>query len=262
MNRLHVLRSSTLHCCGSQPTLHLEVSHQSKPQIGCHEAAAPQPLRSHAAGLLARSDDRCWSSCRYAAAATTQRGSCRRALPCPTAAGAHAGRRLLPIVAYTGGTPLDWFVKTAGTFVKQQGANTSAPVKPIIPAPVVVQPAAEAPASKRDFLEARQVSIFSLFDGEEFKFDVPVYQRPYAWGTKQCYELLQDFLASYQAQSEYFLGAVVTTKQERGGYAVSACDLCTNALPQPASPDSLAPLLPMAWRERPPVVCPCCSAAL
>jgi hypothetical protein len=36
-----------------------------------------------------------------------------------------------------------------------------------------------------------QVSLFQLFDSSDYKFDIPTYQRPYAWRTKQIYELLQ-----------------------------------------------------------------------
>jgi hypothetical protein len=39
--------------------------------------------------------------------------------------------------------------------------------------------------AKRDFLEARQVSLYELFDGSAFLLDVPEYQRPYAWKAKQ-----------------------------------------------------------------------------
>jgi hypothetical protein len=39
--------------------------------------------------------------------------------------------------------------------------------------------------AKRDFLEARQVSLYELFDGNAFLLDVPEYQRPYAWRAKQ-----------------------------------------------------------------------------
>lgn len=38
---------------------------------------------------------------------------------------------------------------------------------------------------RRDFLEARQVSLLELFSGSAFKFDVPDYQRPYSWRHKQ-----------------------------------------------------------------------------
>ena len=33
------------------------------------------------------------------------------------------------------------------------------------------------PPPKRDFLEARQVSVYQLFDSDEYKFNIPVYQR-------------------------------------------------------------------------------------
>lgn len=39
--------------------------------------------------------------------------------------------------------------------------------------------------ARRDFLEARQVSLYELFDGNALLFDVPEYQRPYAWKAKQ-----------------------------------------------------------------------------
>lgn len=39
--------------------------------------------------------------------------------------------------------------------------------------------------ARRDFLEARQVSLYELFDGTAFLLDVPEYQRPYAWRAKQ-----------------------------------------------------------------------------
>lgn len=39
--------------------------------------------------------------------------------------------------------------------------------------------------AKRDFLEARQVSLYELFDGNAFLLDIPDYQRPYAWRAKQ-----------------------------------------------------------------------------
>jgi hypothetical protein len=44
---------------------------------------------------------------------------------------------------------------------------------------------ASSNSSRRDFIEARQVSLFELFDGENFKFDIPEYQRPYSWRVKQ-----------------------------------------------------------------------------
>jgi hypothetical protein len=40
-------------------------------------------------------------------------------------------------------------------------------------------------SNRRDFLEARQLSLFEIFDGDTFKFDIPDYQRPYQWRSKQ-----------------------------------------------------------------------------
>jgi len=50
--------------------------------------------------------------------------------------------------------------------------------------------APRAAAPRRDFLEARQVSLFELFTGTAFKFDIPDYQRPYSWRPKQVWSLL------------------------------------------------------------------------
>eukprot|EP00198_Chlamydomonas_reinhardtii_P001898 XP_001691234.1 predicted protein [Chlamydomonas reinhardtii] len=69
-----------------------------------------------------------------------------------------------------------------------------------------------------------RVSLFQLFDSSEFVFDVPPYQRPYAWRTKQIYELLQDFVRAYESRQEYFLGAIVATRAASGGAAGGATD--------------------------------------
>ncbi|KAF8068268.1 hypothetical protein HT031_001955 [Scenedesmus sp. PABB004] len=73
--------------------------------------------------------------------------------------------------------------------------------------------AASAKGARRDFLEARQLSLYELFDGSNFVLDVPEYQRPYAWRAKQVHELLSDLHAAYVSGQEHFLGAVVTTRQ-------------------------------------------------
>jgi hypothetical protein len=36
-----------------------------------------------------------------------------------------------------------------------------------------------------------QVSLYQLVDGQEYKFDIPSYQRPYSWRHKQVLEMLQ-----------------------------------------------------------------------
>ena len=85
------------------------------------------------------------------------------------------------------------------------------------------------------------MSLFELVDGDAYKFDIPDYQRPYSWRSKQVrgdhgysiklrtlhahmrrslpfslqvYELLKDLLGAYKAGQEYFLGAIVATRPE------------------------------------------------
>ncbi|MEW5317537.1 MAG: hypothetical protein WDW38_008825 [Sanguina aurantia] len=92
----------------------------------------------------------------------------------------------------------------------------TAPQKAATTAPPRPPPAAAKIAPRRDFLEAKQVSVYQLFDNDDFKFDIPLYQRPYSWRTKHVWELMQDLLTAYNAKTEYFLGAIVTTKIEDG----------------------------------------------
>ncbi|KAG2436156.1 hypothetical protein HYH02_011660 [Chlamydomonas schloesseri] len=117
-----------------------------------------------------------------------------------------------------GVSAFDWFGSLSKN--KQQPSSTATAPREEGSAALatpVAAPAPTAPAPKRDFLEARQVSLFQLFDSSEFVFDVPAYQRPYAWRTKQIYELLQDFVRAYESRQEYFLGAIVATRAAAGG---------------------------------------------
>ncbi|KAG1668863.1 hypothetical protein FOA52_004958 [Chlamydomonas sp. UWO 241] len=99
-----------------------------------------------------------------------------------------------------------WF----SSFVNNgNNATASAPVADA-PSP----PQAPERISPRDYLEARQMSIYQLLDSDEMKFDIPVYQRPYSWHTKQVYEMLQDFYKAYASGQEYFIGAIVTTRAD------------------------------------------------
>ncbi|EFJ52238.1 hypothetical protein VOLCADRAFT_103240 [Volvox carteri f. nagariensis] len=119
----------------------------------------------------------------------------------------------------------DWF-----SGLVQQHKEVAQPPQPVsqtatipeqlLPSQSQAQPQAQTAPSKlppkRDFLEARQVSLFQLFDSSDYKFDIPTYQRPYAWRTKQIYELLQDFKKAYDSRQEYFLGAIVATRAADG----------------------------------------------
>ena len=73
-------------------------------------------------------------------------------------------------------------------------------------------------------LNVDQKTIFDLFSDKKADFLIPDYQRPYAWGEEQCQTLWDDiFLFSfpdnnYEAfdeNEEYFLGSIVTFKNEK-----------------------------------------------
>lgn len=70
-------------------------------------------------------------------------------------------------------------------------------------------------------IRGEQYSVGDIF-GDKFAFNVPPYQRPYAWTTEHAGELLDDLL-SYLGDSDdaiedlnpYFLGSIVLIKGER-----------------------------------------------
>jgi len=69
-------------------------------------------------------------------------------------------------------------------------------------------------------LEAHDKSIRDIFkDG--YQFEIPDYQRPYAWTTEQAGELFDDLISAMQdarvsgATSQYFLGSIVLIKNDR-----------------------------------------------
>ena len=69
-------------------------------------------------------------------------------------------------------------------------------------------------------LEAHDKLIQEIFSGN-YQFDIPHYQRPYAWTTEQTGELFDDLLAAMSdssdtnADSQYFLGSIVLIKEDR-----------------------------------------------
>ena len=66
-------------------------------------------------------------------------------------------------------------------------------------------------------IEARELQLVSIFS-DSYRFEIPEYQRPYAWTTEQTGELLDDLLhamehvESVREASPYFLGSIVTIK--------------------------------------------------
>ena len=75
-------------------------------------------------------------------------------------------------------------------------------------------------------LNIDQKTVKDLFSGKKTNFLIPDYQRPYAWGETECMTLWEDlFLFSFPESDyeefdsdndEYFLGPIVTFKNEEG----------------------------------------------
>lgn len=69
-------------------------------------------------------------------------------------------------------------------------------------------------------LEAHDKLIREIFEGS-YQFEIPDYQRPYAWTTEQAAELFDDLYSAMQdardsgASSQYFLGSIVLIKNDR-----------------------------------------------
>jgi hypothetical protein len=69
-------------------------------------------------------------------------------------------------------------------------------------------------------LEAHDRLIREIFEGS-YQFEIPSYQRPYAWTTEQADELFDDLVSAMQdsrtspATSQYFLGSIVLIKNDR-----------------------------------------------
>ena len=74
-------------------------------------------------------------------------------------------------------------------------------------------------------LNVDQKTIFDLFSDRKADFLIPDYQRPYAWGEEQCQTLWDDIFQfsfpdnnfeAFEENEEYFLGSIVTFKNEQG----------------------------------------------
>lgn len=74
-------------------------------------------------------------------------------------------------------------------------------------------------------LNVDQKSVKDLLQDSKADFLIPDYQRPYAWGDKECQTLWEDIFAfafpdndssKFDTKDEYFLGPIVTFKNEKG----------------------------------------------
>lgn len=74
-------------------------------------------------------------------------------------------------------------------------------------------------------LEAHDKLIREIFEGS-YQFEIPDYQRPYAWTTEQASELFDDLVSAMEdarnsgAVSQYFLGSIVLIKNDRDPVAM------------------------------------------
>lgn len=64
-------------------------------------------------------------------------------------------------------------------------------------------------------IKAEEKQLRKIFS-DDFVFEIPAYQRPYAWTTEQTGELLDDLLDAVQGDgdTDYFLGSIVLIKHE------------------------------------------------
>ena len=74
-------------------------------------------------------------------------------------------------------------------------------------------------------LNVDQKSIKDLFQSKHADFLIPDYQRPYAWGEAECQTLWDDIFSfafpdndrtKFDSNNEYFLGPIVTFKNDNG----------------------------------------------
>ena len=67
-----------------------------------------------------------------------------------------------------------------------------------------------------EIITAKEHNLLKVFSDEYF-FEIPLYQRPYAWTTEQVGELLDDLTDAMERDKEepYFLGSVVLIKNDR-----------------------------------------------
>lgn len=65
-------------------------------------------------------------------------------------------------------------------------------------------------------LEAGELSLGKIFASGEFDFEIPDYQRPYAWRTEQTLQLLDDLEDALVRDTDepYFLGSIVLVKEK------------------------------------------------
>ncbi|TQS70687.1 DUF262 domain-containing protein [Rhodobacteraceae bacterium] len=69
-------------------------------------------------------------------------------------------------------------------------------------------------------IEAGQKTLKDIFLSDTYRFEIPSYQRPYSWTTREARELLDDVVEAMEDdQDDYFLGSFVLVKQPNAKHA-------------------------------------------
>jgi hypothetical protein len=72
----------------------------------------------------------------------------------------------------------------------------------------------------QDVFKPNSLTIKELFGNADSLYQIPIYQRPYKWGTDQVEKLWEDLFEAFENdEPNYFLGSVITAKpQETSNY--------------------------------------------
>jgi uncharacterized protein with ParB-like and HNH nuclease domain len=64
----------------------------------------------------------------------------------------------------------------------------------------------------KNTLPLKEVSILEIYNGEKATYEVPIYQRNYAWGQDEISTLIQDVYDAYSKNTKtiYFIGTLVS----------------------------------------------------
>jgi len=75
-----------------------------------------------------------------------------------------------------------------------------------------------------DIFTPQSKTIMELFDGSSY-YQIPSYQRPYAWEDEQVEQLWEDTLAAFEeGMDEYFLGSIILTTNKNNPKALDVID--------------------------------------
>lgn len=66
-------------------------------------------------------------------------------------------------------------------------------------------------------MKASEKTILRFMDGQDKRFVIPVYQRPYSWKRENCAQLIKDLTDVYiRGYETHFFGSIVYVSQNDG----------------------------------------------